>query len=151
MKFITKILNLPRTIKQLIVFFNDVFVSFLSSIFAIFIKFDSFTIPEFNEIKFIIVAILFFIPFFIVFGLYRVIFRFSGIYSLKQIFFANSFYGVFFIFFILLTNSNEAIANYGLIVYSSVSTALLQVLIFFVLISISRLLAFSNFKSITRK
>ena len=140
MKTISKILNLPRIIKQLIVFLNDVFLSSLSSIFAIFIKFDSLAIPEFNEIKFIIVALLFFIPFYIVFGLYRVIFRFSGIYSLKQIFLANSFYGVFFIFFILLTNSNEVISDYGLIVYSSISTALLQVLIFFVLISISRLL-----------
>ena len=128
MSLIIKLLSLPRLFKQIIVFLTDVVLSITSCLLVFYFKFDTIIITDIFSVQFLLIPILTFIPFFIVFGLYAEVFRYSGINSLKNIFIATLFYGLAIIIFIYLLNPDFLL-----------SIILLQILIFFIFVSITRL------------
>tara|TARA_X000000950_G_scaffold129553_1_gene161833 strand:- start:3501 stop:5357 length:1857 start_codon:yes stop_codon:yes gene_type:complete len=128
MNLLVRLLNLQRLYKQLIVFFIDINLSVLSCYFSIYVKYNNLQIPNFNTSNLILITTISFIPFFIVFGLYREVFRYSGINSIKNIFIASFLYGISILSFYILISLNFPI-----------SVILLQILFFFILISIFRL------------
>ena len=87
------------------------------------------------------ISIFSFIPFAIYLGLYRGIFRFSGLYSITRIFFTCNIY--FFIFYIYIHSSNQNIIE------PSLAVVILQVYFLFFLMASTRTLivliySFSN-------
>ena len=95
MYIINRIFRLTRIQKQSIVLFNDILISFISTFLAFSLRLDRiFDFPYGNEWIVFILAGLIFIPFFIPFGLYQAIFRYSGLNSLISVFFASICYGL---------------------------------------------------------
>ena len=98
MTILKKILLLPRFNKQLIVLINDIIISIIISIGVGLYLLE---FKEFQNIINLIIIILVsfsFIPFFVAFGMYRIIFRYYGINSVVNIFVAVTFH-----FLIILT------------------------------------------------
>ena len=124
---IKKIINLERIYKQLLVYLIDVSLFFLSLIIAIAIRFDLYDFELFFNIESIIVGIIIFTLSFLIFGLYRTIFRFSNINIVKIIFYSIILYSIFF----FLTNYYHLGIPKSLIV--------IQPIVFFIFISVFRL------------
>ena len=133
MKLLISILEIKRTYKQLLVIFTDILISYLSIFFTFYILISEsiLTMPNENFI-FILIITTFFIPFFIIFGLYNTIFSFSDNKYILNIFYASACY--FFIFFILfyfvLISKNSGL---------SLSPPILHPIIFFTLIASFRI------------
>ena len=96
MFLIKKIIYLSRLKKQFVVLINDIFISLISTYAAFSLRLDQLFIPAGSEWIIFILGAIIFIPFFIPFGLYQAIFRYSGLNSLFSIFFASVCYGVVF-------------------------------------------------------
>jgi FlaA1/EpsC-like NDP-sugar epimerase len=123
-------LNLPRYIKQIIVISIDVALCIFSFWVSLFLRLDKFIFLKDNLMWAVIIAIVIALPIFWTFGLYRILFRYSGKAALTSIFFAILIYGVFY--FLIIT-------VYG-ITNVPKSIGILQPLILFFAISGSRLI-----------
>ena len=77
MKFFLILINLKRIHKQIIVLLLDILISFFACLSSILIIYDI-NIISFKTILLLLLYSIGFIPFFITFGLYRTIFRYSG-------------------------------------------------------------------------
>jgi FlaA1/EpsC-like NDP-sugar epimerase len=108
MEFKKKILQLPRRQKQVIVLLADIILSLLATWLAFTFRLDQWHFPNGNEwIPYILGSILF-IPFFIQAGLYRAIFRYSGISNFASVARAVALYGAT-LFLILLVGSFQSV------------------------------------------
>ena len=100
--FIKRIFSLSRLKKQFVVLLFDIFASLISTFIAFTLRLDTFSIFYYLKINVpsgliwvpFLLAVLIFIPFFIYFGLYRSVFRYSGLKSLINILLATIFYGL---------------------------------------------------------
>lgn len=146
-KLLNFILNQNRITKQLIVFFNDIIISFFSIFFTFYIIVsDSILNLPISLFYFILLINIFYIPFFIYFGLYNTIFSYSDQRYLLKILFATIIYSTIFIllyFFTFMVNFE----------YLTLGPAIIHPIIFFTLVSFSRILiivlvpAIKNYKN----
>ena len=127
--FLFKIFLLSRQKKQIIVLLNDIILSIFSSLLSLTLLQQNFYFPSINQWYVISLGALFFIPFFVPFGLYQAIFRYSGINTLINIFFASFIYGLIFFLIVYFSDINHILPN---------TFGILQPLIFFVLVAFSR-------------
>jgi len=96
------ILILPRFLKQIIVIILDLSLCILSTWFAFYIRLEKFFSIEKSLLTVTLISIVLALPIFWLFGLYRFLFRYSGLNIFFSIFFALFVYGfLFFLFFIV--------------------------------------------------
>lgn len=130
-RFISNILAWPRMFKRLFVLAIDASLCVFSVWFAFFLRVGEFTSLQGNSLWAVVLSILVGLPLFIVFGLYRAIFRYSGWATLMVI--------------------KNAIFLYSLI-YAAIFTAigidgvprtigLIQPILLFLMVSLSRVFA----------
>lgn len=130
-KYINQALNLSRTTKRLIVLTLDLVIVVFTVWFAIYLRIDQVDFPQRQQLNAYLIAPLIAIPIFIKFGLYRAIFRYTGMAALFTISKAVAAYAVIF-FFILLYSKWEGVPR---------SVGLIQPLLFLLLVGGSRALA----------
>ncbi len=135
-KFISILIRLDRITKQFLVLVLDLVLSLIASFFTFWLIFPN-LLFDYNLVY--LLGLFLFIPFFISFELYQAIFRFSSINTIKNVLLATLIYSV--IFSIILTFSNFNI---------STNFAIVQPLIFFVLVTLSRLLISSIILNFTQ-
>ena len=124
------LLNISRSSKQILVLINDIIISVVSTFVAISIRQDELYLNFIEDILVFVLSSFIFIPFFIAFGLYLAIFRFTGYKYLIHVFYACASYGICF-FGIIFFAKFESIPR---------SIGILQPLLFFILIIYSRIL-----------
>ena len=76
------LLALPRPIKRLIVIVLDVFLAMASVWAAFYLRLDQGGLPQYQQMYVYLLAPLLAFPVFIRFGLYRAIFRYTGMAAL---------------------------------------------------------------------
>lgn len=125
------LLSLPRATKRLIVVSLDVVLAIGSVWLAIFLRFDQIGLPIAQQLFVYVLAPVITVPIFIRFGLYRAIFRYTGMAALITTAKAISLYFLFF-FGALLVFHWEGVPR---------SIGLIQPLIFLLLVGASRAVA----------
>ena len=123
------IITLPRPVKQLFVLINDILLSLFSTFLAFSIRLDQIYFNFSDHIIIYFLSSFIFIPFFIVFGLYLAIFRFTGYKYLIHTFYACASYDFCFFILIIFTKFPDVPRSIGI----------LQPLIFFILIIYTRI------------
>ena len=124
--------------KKLIVIFNDMLISILSTYLALFIRYESISLINYNHLYTFIIFSILFLPFFFYFDLYSNIIRYTNINYYKSLFYSFIFYIIFsVIIFILFT-----------VPFTPRSISILQPFIFMFGIIISRIFAVSILKNI---
>ena len=95
------VLRLPRSIKRFIVLLVDACICILSVYFSFYLRIGEwvpiFTTTNWNALLVLGVSLLFSLPIFVVFGLYREIFRYSGWFAALSLLRAMSLYTLIFI------------------------------------------------------
>lgn len=128
-------LNLPRVIKRLAVLLLDIFLCIFTVLGAFYLRLGQwipiFGDDDWNASIVILAAILLGVPIFIGFGLYRQIFRYSGISALTRIAQAMCLYALIFIFIFTVFGVKGVPRTIGFI----------QPMILFLFIALSRFLA----------
>jgi FlaA1/EpsC-like NDP-sugar epimerase len=94
--FGNQLLLLPRLVKRLIAVLLDISLCVLSVWLAYYLRIGEFILMSGNALIAIGVSIVFAIPIFIVFGLYRAIFRYSGWPALLAVTRATAIYGLLY-------------------------------------------------------
>ena len=95
------VLNLPRNFKNFIVISLDIFICFFTLYVSFFFRLGSlFQLSWSFSIAFLF-SVIFLIPIFIIFGLYKTIFRYFELSSVRQIF--KSFFYLWNFLFIIFT------------------------------------------------
>ena len=124
------LLSLPRPVKRGLVLSSDVFLSALTVWIALALRFETFWLPAKVLAVPIVLAISLSIPLFVARGLYRQIFRFSGVSVIKSLAQVVAIYGL--IYFLI----------FGVIAIEGVprSVGLTQPMFFFAAAAFSRLL-----------
>ena len=130
------ILNQDRKIKQLIVIFLDVNICLLSVWLAFTLRYEQYNFPSANHLYIYFLSLILFIPIFIIFKLYQGIFRYFGLENLRSITYCIIIYTFFFIIIINLIKLPNVPRSVGII----------QPIIFYVLIIVSRIQGLSLFK-----
>lgn len=125
------LLTLPRFAKQGIVLAVDLLVALFTVWLAFYLRLEQWGMPQTNQGYVYGIAVLIFIPVFISMGLYRAIFRYSGMPALVATTSAVSIYGVIF-FVSLLWLKLEGIPR---------SVGIIQPLIFLLLAGAWRVMA----------
>ena len=95
-KSINSLLNLPRAIKRLIAFSLDLFCCIISVWFSYYLRLGNLISLKERGLDALIIAIIISLPIFLIFGLYKNIFRYSGLYSLLNVSKALAIYGVLY-------------------------------------------------------
>lgn len=126
-----RILNWPRTTKRWVAVTSDVFLAFIATWIAFSLRLDAFHKPEGLQWVIYVLSPLLSIPIFIKFGLYRAIFRYTGLAALLATVQAIALYGLIFAVAIipLHAQSEQGMPR---------SLGLLQPLIFLLLVGASR-------------
>lgn len=101
MKLTDSILSLPRFTKRLIAIICDLILCVASVIGAFFLRLDKLIILEGSSISATLISVLIALPIFWISGLYRTIFRFSGLNIIFSVSAAILFYS--FIYFFIFT------------------------------------------------
>ncbi|MCI1004449.1 nucleoside-diphosphate sugar epimerase/dehydratase [Herbaspirillum sp. C7C8] len=96
-----KIIHLPRTTKQGIAIAVDIFICILSTWIAFSLRLDTLHFPEGYQWHAYQVAPLFSLPIFLRFGLYRAVFRYTGIAAMVSIAKAVAVYGAAYFTFLV--------------------------------------------------
>ena len=94
------ILNLPRYIKIFIAILVDSSCCIISVWFSYYLRMGNLLLFYDTGFKALFLALTISIPIFLIFGLYKNIFRYSGLYSLLNVSKAISLYGLFYCTFI---------------------------------------------------
>ena len=84
-------MSLSRLQKQIIVIINDILISIFSTWLALFLRLNEIYLPNSfywheNILYAFLIAVACFVPIFITAGIYKVLFRFSGLRTLRNIF-----------------------------------------------------------------
>lgn len=125
------ITTLPNWQKRLVVPFVDVLLCFTSAWLAFVLRFDM-TVPSLNPVLLTFLAsICLALPLFNIAGLYRVIYRYSGLSSALTVVRATSLYALFFCMIFTVNTVNSVPRSIGLI----------QPILLFIFILVSRGLA----------
>ena len=114
-KSINSLLNLPRLIKRLIALSLDLFCCLFSVWFSYYLRLGNLIPLSERGLDTLIISIIISLPIFLVFGLYKNIFRYSGLYSLLQVSKAISLYGLLFVTLISIIGINGIPRTIGLI------------------------------------
>ena len=125
------LLALPRPIKRLIVIALDVFLAVVSVWAAFYLRIDQIGLPQYQQMYVYLLAPLLAFPIFIRFGLYRAIFRYTGMAALASTAKAVGIYAALF-FGALLLFKWEGVPR---------SVGLIQPLLFLLLVGASRAVA----------
>src|SRR5210317_1374360 len=104
---IETISKLPRFLKRIIVIFFDIFLCFLSSWIAFYLRLGNFFIPFDSILKPFLFSIILMIPIFIFNGLYKVIFRHSDWLGMKHIYYAIFIYGIIYSNYIMFVGISD--------------------------------------------
>ena len=134
---IYNITKFPRILKNSIVIFLDIIISFLSVWIAFYLRIGSLTPYNLSQFIAFIISILIVIPIFKISGLYRTIFRYFNLVSAKKIFKSSLIYGIIYSFLFTIIGFKNIPRTIGLI----------QPILLFIFIYTSRLLisSFINF------
>ena len=125
---VTRLLALPRRGKQLLVMCVDVLSAWLAMWLAFTLRLEVWHVPAWGQLWIYIAAPVIFLPLFIRFGLYRAIFRYTGLATMQTLLYASALYGVALLGLVLLTFPAGVPRSVGV----------LQPLIFLLLVSNSR-------------
>ncbi|WP_029526173.1 polysaccharide biosynthesis protein [Polaromonas glacialis] len=125
------LLGLPRPLKRVVVLVLDLVLALVSVWAAFYLRIDQTGLPELQQKYVYLLAPLLAIPIFVRFGLYRAIFRYTGMAALATTAKAVGVYGLLF-FFALLWFKWEGVPR---------SVGLIQPLLFLLLVGTSRALA----------
>jgi len=125
------LLALPRSVKRLFVVALDLILAVISVWFAYYLRIDQTGLPQLQQKYVYVLAPLLAFPIFIRFGLYRAIFRYTGMSALANTAKAVGLYG--FLFFVaILTFKWAGVPR---------SIGLIQPILFLLLVSTSRAMA----------
>ena len=129
--YIQKVLALSRTRKRCVVIALDLFLSIVSVWFAFYLRLDQIGFAEHKQIFVYVLAPVLTVPIFIRFGLYRAIFRYTGMAAMVTTVKAVGIYAALF-FATLLVFKWEGVPR---------SVGLIQPLLFLLLVGGSRAIA----------
>ena len=103
--------------KKLIVILNDILISIISTYLALFIRYESFSLINYNHLYTFIIFSFLFLPFFFYFDLYSNIIRYTDINYYKSLLYSF----IFYIFFPINFKSSlfEIYCKIGLAISSS--------------------------------
>jgi len=124
----TRLLSLPRSVKQSVVLVCDVLSVWLSLWLAFTLRLEVWHWPTLQQLWIYVAAPAVFVPVFIRFGLYRAIFRYTGLTTMQTLLKAAVVYGAVFLALVLLTFPAGVPRSVGV----------LQPILFLVLVSSSR-------------
>lgn len=130
-KILNHLLELPRFVKQGVVILLDILMSLIAVWLAFYLRIEQTGFPSHDQNFVYILAGVLFLPMFIRSGLYRAIFRYTGMSAMAATAVAVFIYGASFFGILLLLQLPGVPRSIGLI----------QPLIFLVLIGISRAMA----------
>ena len=114
-KSINNLLNLPRFIKRLSAFSLDLFCCVFSVWFSYYLRLGYLIPLSERGFDALIISIIISLPIFLIFGLYKNILRYSGLYSLLNVSKAISLYGIFYLTLISVIGVNSIPRTIGLI------------------------------------
>jgi FlaA1/EpsC-like NDP-sugar epimerase len=123
-----RVLSLPRAIKQSIVIAADVAAAWLALWLAFTLRLEAWHWPSLNQLWIYAAVPLLFVPIFIRFGLYRAIFRYTGLATMQTLLKAALVYGVLLATLVFITFPAGVPRSVGI----------LQPIIFLALVSNSR-------------
>lgn len=109
------ILKLPRLAKQGMVLVLDIVAAMITLWLAFYLRLDQIGLPQGDQIYVYLMAVLGFIPVFIFFGLYRTIFRYTGIPAIVTMTCAVGVYGVLLFISLLVLQLNGVPRSVGII------------------------------------
>jgi len=95
-RYAHKIIGLNRTSKRSVVITLDLFIAFITVWFAFYLRIDQVSLPQHQQIYVYLLAPLIAVPVFITHGLYRAIFRYTGMAAMFTIAKAVAVYAVLF-------------------------------------------------------
>jgi FlaA1/EpsC-like NDP-sugar epimerase len=130
------VLSFPRPVKRLIVVVVDVLTAVLTVWISYYLRIGEFlpllhSTGEFYPLRALIVSVFLSVPIFMIFGLYQIIFRFSGSAALIAVIKAVSLYGLIFSFIFSLVSIPGVPRTIGII----------QPILMFIFVCLSRLSA----------
>ena len=123
-----RVLSLPRAIKQSIVIASDVVAAWLALWLSFTLRLEAWHWPTLAQLWIYIAVPVLFVPIFIRFGLYRAIFRYTGLATMQTLLKAALIYGVLLAALVFVTFPAEVPRSVGI----------LQPIIFLALVSNSR-------------
>lgn len=98
-----RLLGLPRRGKQAVVIVVDVLAAWLAMWLAFTLRLEVWHLPTWQQLWIYVAAPLIFLPLFIRFGLYRAIFRYTGLATMQTLLHAVGLYGAALLLLVLLT------------------------------------------------
>jgi FlaA1/EpsC-like NDP-sugar epimerase len=122
------LLNLPRQAKQTVVVVGDIVAAWTAMWLAFTLRLEAFALPTFQQLWIYAAAPLIFVPVFVHLGLYRAIFRYTGLATMQTLLKAALIYGLLLLALVLLTFPAGVPRSVGV----------LQPILFLVLVSNSR-------------
>lgn len=125
---IMRLLSLPRRGKQAVVIGIDVLSAWLAMWLAFTLRLEVWHVPTWGQLWVYVAAPVIFLPLFVRFGLYRAIFRYTGLATMQTLLYASAMYGGLLLGLVLLTFPADVPRSVGV----------LQPLIFLLLVSNSR-------------
>ena len=123
-----RLLSLPRRAKQAVVIAGDIGAAWMAMWLALALRLEVWHVPTTQQLWIYVAAPLIFVPVFAKFGLYRAIFRYTGLATMQTLFKANLVYGTALLLLVLLTFPAGVPRSVGI----------LQPILFLVLVSNSR-------------
>ena len=126
-----KVLQLPRYVKRLIVLMLDLMMSALAVWVAFYLRIDQVGVPLGEQYYVYVLSPLLFVPVFVSMGLYRAIFRYTGMAAMLTTSFAVGIYALLFFMALLYFKWDGVPRSLGLI----------QPLLFLILVGSSRAIA----------
>ncbi len=109
------LLALPRSVKRLVVIAIDLLLSLIAVWAAFYLRVDQVGLPQFGQMYVYLLAPTLAFPIFMHFGLYRAIFRYTGMAALANTAKAVGTYAVLFFVALLLFKREEVPRSIGLI------------------------------------
>jgi FlaA1/EpsC-like NDP-sugar epimerase len=130
-KSLASLLALPRNGKRVVVIVLDLLIALLTVWLAFYLRIDQVSLPQHQQVYVYLLAPLLAVPIFINFGLYRAIFRYTGMAAMVTLVKAVGIYAVLFFTALLLFKWDGVPRSIGLI----------QPLLFLILVGGSRAIA----------
>jgi FlaA1/EpsC-like NDP-sugar epimerase len=123
-----RLLALPRRGKQLVVVMADIVAAWVAMWLAFTLRLEAWHVPTTHQLWIYLAAVAIFVPIFVRFGLYRAIFRYTGLATMQTLLKAALIYGCVLLAVVLVTFPAGVPRSVGV----------LQPILFLVLVSNSR-------------
>lgn len=127
-KLVARVLALPRRGKQLVVIAGDILAAWFAMWLAFTLRLEVWHFPSSQQLWIYVASPVIFVPLFIHFGLYRAIFRYTGLATMQTLLKAASIYGVLLLGLVSISFPAGVPRSVGI----------LQPILFLVLVSNSR-------------